>query len=119
MDYEKDSQIDTILRNFKIWDNSFEISQENYLDGWACIFNEKNFNPRRIVLYKDYETNTFSIKSFEIDILDYNGKNYEEIYSISDIQKFEEVLVELKRILFGKDVINSAYKKYKNFFHSS
>ncbi|MGQ4874726.1 MAG: hypothetical protein ACTSVV_06735 [Promethearchaeota archaeon] len=117
MDYKYDlktqQEINSIISHIKVWKNLFSINLEYFVDGWALYLREKTLYPRLIVVFKNEDY--FSIKSFEIHFMVYK-ETYKELYKIEKIYDAEEMIKELKAIIYGKDVINSTYQKYLNFF---
>jgi len=105
------NEINNILNRISFWKGLFFISVEYYFDGWSINLQEKNAYPRRIIIFKSYLTNTYSIKSFEIHLTSSKKDKYEELYFIKNILESDEVLKELKEIIYGKDIIKSAKKK--------
>ena len=110
--YKQDIQreINYILNKINFWKDLFFISVEYYFDGWSIILLEKNAYPRRIILFKSYLTNSFSIKSYEIQLIPTKKNKYEELYFIENIFIPDEILKELKEIIYGKDLIKFAKK---------
>jgi hypothetical protein len=113
---ETQKDINRILTKIQRWDNFFEFKTELYFNGWAISLREKTLYPRYIIIFKSYETNVYSIKSFQIHLNNYNKEEYKEIYSIGDIENTNSMLKELKDIIYGKDLIEEASKIYKNAF---
>lgn len=109
-------EIDGILKEVNLWNEFFTFCLDFYSDGWAISLNEKNLYPRRIVIFKSYTTNSYSIKSFEV-YLNYDKKEeFKELYSVENINNQTHLLKELKEIIYGKDILNIASKLYKNNF---
>lgn len=109
-------EIDGILKEVNLWNEFFTFCLDFYSDGWAIFLNEKNLYPRRIVIFKSYTTNLYSIKSFEV-YLNYDKKEeFKELYSVENINNQTHLLKELKEIIYGKDILNIASKLYKNNF---
>ena len=111
--YQEDIQreINYILNKIYFWKDLFFISVEYYFDGWSITLQEKNAYPRRIIVFKSYLTNTYSIKSFEIHLKTSKKDKFEELYFIENILELNEILKELKEIIYGKDLLKSAKKE--------
>lgn len=104
------SLIEKFLNFIESWNNIFSVSINYYLEGWAAYLTEKSMFPRSIVVFNPYNFDYFSLKSFEISY-DKNAKeNFTELYSKDNIQGFENLLRELKEVIFGKDIINTIKK---------
>jgi hypothetical protein len=104
--------IEKFLNYIESWNNIFSVSINYYIEGWAAYLTEKSMFPRSIVVFNPYDFDYFSLKSFEVSY-DKNGKEcFTEIYSKENIHGFENLLRELKDVIFGKDLINSI-KNYK------
>lgn len=109
-------EIDGILKEVNLWNEFFTFNLDFYSDGWAIFLKEKNLYPRRIVIFKSYNTNSYSIKSFEVH-LNYDKKEvFKELYSVENIKNQNHLLKELKEIIYGKDILNNASKIYKDNF---
>ncbi|MFX1504456.1 MAG: hypothetical protein ACFFDH_26095 [Promethearchaeota archaeon] len=89
---------------------------EFYFDGWAIFLREKNAYPRSITIFKSYETRTYSIKSFEITLKNYNKEEFKELYFVDNIRNKDSLLEELKEIIYGKDLEKDASKLFNNMF---
>ncbi|MFX1275163.1 MAG: hypothetical protein ACFFBP_09765 [Promethearchaeota archaeon] len=111
--YQDDIQkeINLILERIRSWKNLFFIASEYYFDGWSIILKEKNAYPRRIVIFKSYLTNSYSIKSFEIHFDTNHKEKHEELYFVDKIRTPEEVLREIKEIIYGKDLFKCIKKE--------
>jgi hypothetical protein len=109
-------EIDIILEKAQFWKNLFNITLEYYYDGWAVFLREKNIYPRCIVIFKSYEKNQYCIKSYDIYLQNYTKEKYQELYSIENIQNYDDVIKELKDIIYGKDLGNQALYYYNKTF---
>jgi hypothetical protein len=109
-------EIDNILNNINKWKNFFEIKIDFYYDGWAIFLREKCLYPRRIILFKSYKDLKYSIKSFEIQLKNYQKEEYKELYSNYNIYNLDSLITELKEVIYGKDLIQEASKIYNNIF---
>ena len=82
------NEINVILKNLNTWKNLFTIKLDYYQEGWAFSLREKNIFPRYIVIFKPYNEQSYSIKSFEIHF-DLNiNEIYKELYSNENIENF-------------------------------
>lgn len=114
--YEHQNEIDNILIKIQPWKNLFFITVEHYFDGWAIFLKEKNIYPRNIVIFKAHYNNIYTLKSFEIITPDYGKEEYKELYFNEYIPNPEVLLRELKEVIYGKDLINSASQHlFKSF----
>ena len=105
-------EINHLLETIKIYKNLFSMNIEYYIDGWAIFLKEKKIYPRSIVIFKSYHKNSFSIKSFEIKLYDYKKEEYKELYSIKNLENSDQLIKELKEIIYGKDIIKYSSKNY-------
>ncbi len=113
---ETQVEINKIMKKTRKWEHFFEFETEFYFNGWAISLREKNLYPRYIIIFKSYDTNLYSIKSFEIHLKNYQKEEFKEIYSNNHIENANSMLEELKEIIYGKDLIEEASKIYKNMF---
>ena len=113
---EIQNEIDDIFEKIHIWKELFYFKVEFYFDGWAIFLREKNLYPRSIVIFKSYAKNTYSLKSFEIHLHNLKKEEFKEIYSKENIRIHENMLKELKEVIYGKDLLRNASKTYKNAF---
>ncbi len=113
---EIQTEINSIINKIEKWKNFFEIKTELYFNGWAITLREKNLYPRYIIIFKSYDTNLYSIKSFEIHLKNYQKEEYRELYSNDHIEDTNLILEELKQIIYGKDLIEEVSKIYNNAF---
>ena len=106
-------EIDTLFIKLQVWKNLFFFKIEYHFDGWAITLEEKNAYPRKIVVFKPYHENVYSIKSFEIR--QNNGKRdvHEELYFNDQIRNLDDLVHEVREIIYGKDLMNIASKKYQ------
>jgi len=110
------AEINSIINKIQKWENFFEFRTEFYFNGWAISLREKNLYPRYIIIFKSYDSQMYSIKSFEIHLKNYQKEEYKELYSNNHINDTNSMLEELKEIIYGKDLIEEASKIYKNAF---
>ncbi|MHA1986159.1 MAG: hypothetical protein ACW98D_05910 [Promethearchaeota archaeon] len=103
---EIQDDIEEILKKIQFWKDIFCFDTEFYYDGWAIFLREKNLYPRCIVIFKSYENDLYSIKSFEVHLQRFKTEKYKELYSIENIKNKDALLVELKEIIYGKDLGN-------------
>lgn len=108
------AEIEKILTKIHTFSKFFSINVEYYIDGWALFLNEKNIYPRRIVVFKSYNNDSFSIKSFEINLKNNQKEETNELYSIINLDSIDAVIKELKQIIFGKDMMSYTSEKYFN-----
>jgi len=112
---ETQVEIENILKEIQ-FKNLFSIKYEFFFDGWAIFLKEKALYPRSIVIFKSYNKDSFSIKSFEIYLDNYKEEKYKQIYVVEDIINIADLIKELNEITYGKDLINYTSKKYYNYF---
>jgi len=113
---EIQNEIDDILEKIHIWKELFYFKVEFYFDGWAILLREKNLYLRSIVIFKSDAKKTYSLKSFEIYLHNLKKEEFKEIYSKENIRNHENILKELKEVIYGKDLLRNALKTYKNAF---
>jgi hypothetical protein len=117
--YSIDTQgeIDSILEDFYLWKNLFTIKIEHFIDGWAIYLRELRVKPRLIVIFRSFENNSYSIRSYEIGFNE-TLKNEEELelYKIENLENKNQMIKELRDIIYGKDLLNFASSLLKNFF---
>ena len=113
--HEVQAEIDVVLKKIDVWKNLFSIKVEFYSDGWAIILKEDKVYARRIVIFKSVNNNLYSIKSFEVWFDDYKKEKFKEIFS-AEVKSQEEVLKELKAVIYGKDLLNNLSEIYHNHF---
>jgi len=110
------TEINEIIHKIQKWKKFFDTKIEFYFDGWAISLREKNVDPRNITIFKSYERDTYSIKSFEVHLKNYNKEEYKELYSVDNIKDKNDLVDELKDLIYGKDLLEDASKIYKNTF---
>jgi hypothetical protein len=110
------TEINYIINEIQRWKKFFDSKIEFYYDGWAIFLREKNVYPRNITIFKSYERDMYSIKSFEIHLKNYNKEEYKELYSVDNIKDKNDLVKELKDFIYGKDLLEDASKIYKNTF---
>ena len=111
---EMQSEINRLLDTIKIYKNLFSINIEYFIDGWAIFLNEKKIYPRRIVIFNSHINDSFSIKSFQINLKDCRKEENKELYSILNLDTIDKVMKELKDIIYGKDMMSYTSEKYFN-----
>ena len=105
------SIIDKFLELLESWKDLFFISTNFYIEGWAIFLREKNMFPRSIVVFSPYDSDYYSIKSFEISY-DKNTKEiFTELYHKENIKGLNALFIELKEVIYGKDIINTIKRK--------
>jgi len=107
-------EIEKLLTRLHKFNKFFSINVEYFIDGWAIFLNEKNIYPRRIVIFKSYNNELFSIKSFEINLKNSQKEENNELYSIINLDTIDKVMNELKEIIYGKDIMRYTSEKYFN-----
>jgi len=107
--YEEDTQIQVneLMKKLGIWKDLFSVKINFYIEGWAAYLMEKTIYPRSIVIFKPYECDYFSIKSFEVSYDMKSNEIHSEIYSRELIYGFQNLYLELKEVIYGKDVLSS------------
>ncbi len=108
------TEINEIIAKIEKWKNYFDTSIEFFFDGWAIFLREKNIFPRCITIFKSYCTNTYSIKSFEVHLTNYNKEEFKELYFVNNISNRNTLLEELNAVIYGKDLVKNASKIYHN-----
>ena len=104
--------IDRIGQYLEQWNNLFSSEIKYYAEGWSVNLREKTLYPRYIVIFKPYDNNAYSIKSFEIHY-DQLGKEYfKDLYFNDSIKSINELLNEIKNIFYGKDILSSAGSEF-------
>jgi len=106
-DHDTQIQVDKLMKKLGIWKDLFSVKINFYVEGWAAYLMEKNIYPRLIVIFKPYDCDYFSIKSFEVSYDTKANEIHSEIYSQDLIYGFQNLFVELKEIIYGKDIITS------------
>ncbi|MFX0026152.1 MAG: hypothetical protein ACFE8M_07035 [Candidatus Hermodarchaeota archaeon] len=107
------NQINDILNYLDTWRELFSIKINYYQEGWAISLREKNLYPRYIVIFKPYELNFFSVKSFEIHFNCDNKETFKELYFNSSVYDLNELMCEIKEIIYGKDIANDLIRGFK------
>ena len=113
---EIQDDIEEILKQLRFWEDIFCFDTELYYDGWAIILREKNLYPRCIVIFKSYENDFYSIKSFEVHLQNFKTEKFKELYSIEKIENQDALLIELKEIIYGKDLGNQVLRMFNDTF---
>ncbi|MCJ7648115.1 MAG: hypothetical protein MUP85_05845 [Candidatus Lokiarchaeota archaeon] len=106
-EYDTQIQVDKLMKKLGIWKDLFSVKINFYVEGWAAYLMEKNIYPRLIVIFKPYDCDYFSIKSFEVSYDTKANEIHSEIYSQDLIYGFQNLFVELKEVIYGKDIITS------------
>jgi len=110
------NQINDILNFLDTWRELFSIKINYYQEGWAISLREKNLYPRYIVIFKPYELNFYSIKSFEIHFDRENKEIFKELYFNQNIYNLNELIYEIKEIIYGKDIANDLIRGFNKKF---
>ena len=108
--------IEEILKQLQFWEEIFSFDTEFYCDGWAIFLREKNLYPRCIVIFKSYETDVYSIKSFEVHLQNFKTEKFKELYSLEKIKNRDALLIELKEVIYGKDLGNQVLRMCNDTF---
>ena len=108
------AEIENVLAKLHHFNELFSINVEYFIDGFALFLDEKNLYPRRIVIFKSYDNNFFSIKSFEVNLKYSQKEEINELYSVHSLDTIEKLIKELKDIIYGKDVMKFSSKHYFN-----
>ncbi|MFX1376497.1 MAG: hypothetical protein ACFFA0_11860 [Promethearchaeota archaeon] len=109
-------EIEEIRIKIQSWKKLFSIKLEFYFDGWAIFLREKNVYPRCIVIFKSYESDSFSITSYDIHLQNYEKEQYKEIYSVKNIKTQVKLINELKDVIYGKDLGYQLLQIYNKTF---
>ncbi|MFX1328972.1 MAG: hypothetical protein ACFE91_12675 [Promethearchaeota archaeon] len=110
------NEINEILNKIHDWDKFFDSKIEFYFDGWAISLRDKNIYPRCIIIFKSYDNTDYSIKSFKVYFKNYKKEEFKELYFLENIKNKEDLLKELKKIIYGKDLIKETSRIYNNAF---
>jgi hypothetical protein len=113
---ELQAEIDDFINKIQKWKDFFDFQIELYFDGWAISLREKNLYPRLIIIFKSFDNNMYSLKSFEIHLKELQKEEFKELYSIDNIDNTDTLINELKEIVYGKDLMTEASKIYNNVF---
>jgi len=105
-------EIESINQYLEQWSKIFFKEIRYYTEGWSLNLREKTIYPRYIVIFKPYDQNLFSIKSFEIHY-DRTGKeHFNALYFIDKINSLDALLKEINNIFYGKDILSSVESEY-------
>lgn len=102
------AEIEKILSKIHTFKKFFSIIIEYYID-MAIFLNEKY-----IVIFKSYNNDSFSIKSFEINLNDCRKEENKELYSKINLDTIDKVMKEVKNIIYDKDMMRYTLEKYYN-----
>ena len=103
------NEVNSILERLDEWKNLFLFEVKYFYEGWAIYMREKNTYPRSLVIFKSYSDDYYSIKSFEIHFRE-QKETYQELYINEKIDTVQQLLSEIKEIIYGKDILNSITK---------
>ena len=110
-------EIDSIISSFHSWRNLFTIIIEHFIDGWALFLKENRAFPRKIIVFRSYEKKSYSLKSYEIYFNKISKKEEEiELYTVEGIGTKTQLIKELRAVIYGKDIINFASIKLRQYF---
>ena len=110
-DSDTQNQINLLIEKIQLWKDLFSFKVNFYVEGWAGYLMEKSIYPRMIVIFKPYDCDYFSIKSFEVSFDTRANEIHSEIYSQDLIHGLENLLIELKEVIYGKDALTSCSKE--------
>ena len=110
------NEIKGIIYKIQSWKDLFDFQLEFFFDGWAIYLKERSIYPRSIVIFKSYEKNQYSIKSFEVHLQNFKKEELHELYSVEHIKDQKKLITELKEIIYGKDLGNYIQKMYDDTF---
>ncbi|MFX1597143.1 MAG: hypothetical protein ACFFBK_13890 [Promethearchaeota archaeon] len=110
------NEINEILNKIHDWDKFFDSKIEFYFDGWAISLRDKNIYPRCIIIFKSYDNTDYSIKSFKVYFKNYKKEEFKELYFLENNKNKEDLLKELKKIIYGKGLIKETSRIYNNAF---
>ncbi|MHA1914417.1 MAG: hypothetical protein ACW986_13155 [Promethearchaeota archaeon] len=97
-------EIESFLEKTKLWEHIFSFKIEFYFDGWAIFLKENHAYPRCIVVFRSYENGFYSIRSYELQLLNFKKEKYNELYFVGYIKNQTQLIKELKDIIYGKDL---------------
>jgi hypothetical protein len=104
-------EIDIIKQYLDQWNNLFFRDIKYYDEGWSINLREKAIYPRYIVIFKPYNRIEYSIKSFEIHYNQEGKEYFKSLYFIDNIASIEQLIEEIKMIIYGKDIFESIKKE--------
>lgn len=105
-------QIDYLFIKLQVWKDLFFFKIEYHIDGWSIVLDEKNAYPRKIVIFKPFHKDSYSLKSFEVQQPVGKKCMFEELYSNEKISTIDDLVQDLREVIYGKDLFNVASKKY-------
>ncbi|MHA1932729.1 MAG: hypothetical protein ACW96X_09335 [Promethearchaeota archaeon] len=111
-----ENDLEEILKELQYWEDLFYFKIDFYFDGWAVFLREKSLYPRCIVIFKSNENHLYSVKSFEVHFQDLKTESFKELYSIEKIKDTASLLIELKDIIYGKDLGKQVLRMYNDKF---
>jgi len=98
-------EINRVLNELDPWKTLFSFKVSYYYEGWALTLKEKNVYPRLLVIFKPYVEGGYSVKSFEIHYDKNNNELYKELYLNEEIKNIQDLISEIKEIIYGKDLL--------------
>lgn len=113
---EIQDDLQEILKQLWFWKDIFYFNTDFFYDGWAIFLREKSLYPRCIVIFKSYENNLYSVKSFEVHLQNFKTEKFKELYSVEKIKNQDALLIELKEIIYGKDLGNQILRMFNDAF---
>ena len=112
--FKTQEEINNLKKRINQWKTLFSVEERYYLEGWAIYLRENTLYPRNIVIFKPYEQDCYELKSFEIIIDEHDNEKLEELYRINNIGDQDQLMMELKDVIYGKDILESTTEKFKN-----
>ncbi|MFX0147830.1 MAG: hypothetical protein ACFE8E_08765 [Candidatus Hodarchaeota archaeon] len=107
-----EDNIQKLLSYLDDWKGLFSIKLNYYEEGWAISLREKSIYARYIVIFKPYDLNQYSLKSFEIHFDINNNEALREIYFNKDIYTLNALYTEVKEVIFGKDIADKILRDF-------
>jgi len=107
-----EDKVHKLLSYLDDWKGLFSIKLNYYEEGWAISLREKSIYPRYIVIFKPYDLDKYSLKSFEIHFDENNNEALKEIYYNKDIYNLNALFTEVKEIIYGKDIADKILRDF-------
>ena len=106
-------EIHSILNYLERWNKFFSIETHYFIDGWSISLSELTLYPRHIIIVKNFNQNYYEIKSFEVSISESFEEEYNELFSVDKINNKEDLIKEIREIIYGKDLFKDIKKSLK------